>query len=585
MKYIKKHITSIVAIFLMLLTYQSVGQKSFAKSSVNNTSPEINEAIQVTYSLNFNGKRSRNANIDVVPQEFNGFEILRTSQGESISVKSDNQGNYSEVIVFNINVVIRPTQTGELTIPGLTLKYQGKSYPTDPIKIKVAEEYKDNSISNSVELRFVPNKKEAYIGETVRYDLYSYSAVSVNGMSFAENPEFNGFISELIEPKERGKQKKINGKRYTIQKIASYLLTPTKTGKLKIPSIKVNYSIFTRRGRQTILAKTTETSFKVNQLPSGAPKNFKGLVGEFSITQKTDKKKLPVNDAITTRIKIKGSGNLAGIEDIILEQPNSFEALPSTNTENISTGPFGFNGWKNYEFVSIPRQPGRFTIPPVEISYFNIKSKKYETLKTKPIHVNVTGVADTDVALYSSDNGGVNQEKVQVQGNDIRYLKTINEIQSKHTEKDYFAGSKLYYLLTSLSLIGIGCIAFVFREKNYSKKQLNSLRKNKASKKANQFLKSAKSELTANSSKFYEAIDFALSEYLLDKLVLERSQLNKSTITQILSQNKIEDELIKEFNTVSDQCKMARYSPISTSKEELYKKAEDIINQLESKLK
>lgn len=583
MKQAKSHITSILVTLLLLVSFQSIGQKSYAVSSVNNKTPEINETIQVTYTLNYNGKQSRNGNINIEAQEFEGFEVGRTNQSQSFSSTVMN-GKVTRIVKFNITALLKPTQLGELTIPGLTLTYLGEKYPTEPIKIKVVKEYKDNSINKEIELRFVANKSSSYIGESVRYDLYEYRSVGVYDIKI-QVPEIDGFLVKQLESKDRGKQKKINGIRYQITKLTSFNLTPTKSGRIKIPPIKVNYYYRTYGGFESKELKSPSSYFQVNNLPSGAPKNFKGLVGEFSLTQKTDKKKLPVNDAVTTKIKIKGSGNLASIEDFLLDQPTSFEVLPSTNTEKISAGPFGYSGWKNFEFVSIPRQPGRFTIPPIEIPFFNTKTKKYETLKSKPIHVNVTGVGNTDVAIHSPNLSNTEKENVQLRGSDIRYIKSIGELQSSSNEKSYFAGSTLYYLLSGIGILGVLVSLFVFRERVFSNSEKNSHRKNKANKKASKFLKEAKQELNKDSSKFYEAVDFAISEYLLDKLTLERTQLNKSTITKVLEEKNIEESLIKEINSVSDLCKMARYSPIGTSKQELFNKAESIINELESKIK
>lgn len=583
MTYSNLYIRSLFCTLLLLCSVNVTAQKSYAESSVNNSTPELSETIQVTYTLHYKGKPSRNGNIDIEAQEFKGFDVGRTGQTQSYSNRIEN-GKISRDIQFNITALLKPKQLGELTIPGLTLTYLGEKYPTEPIKINVVKEYKDNSIVDNIELRFVPSRKSSYIGESVRFDLYEYRSIHIYDLQ-VQIPEIDGFIIKQLESKDRGKQKKINGVPYQITKLTSFILTPIKSGPLKVDPIKINYHFRTYSGFETKEVSSPSSFFQVNNLPGGAPKNFNGLVGEFSLTQKTDKKKLPVNDAVTTRIKIKGSGNLSSIEDFNLDQPTSFEVLPSTNTEKISTGPFGFSGWKNFEFVSIPRQPGRFTIPSVEIPYFNTKSKQYETLTSKPIHINVTGAGNTDVAIHSNTPNQTNQESVELKGNDIRYLKDVKELQSLKGEKSYFAGSSIYYLLSTLGIASILFSIYWFREKKYSNAETNSIRKNKANKKAGKFLKEAKSELNKDSSKFYEAVDFAISEYLLDKLTLERSQLNKATITSSLTDKGISETLIQQINTVSDQCKMARYSPISTSKQELYENAESIINELESKLK
>jgi hypothetical protein len=575
------YIKRFLSVLFVLISISAGAQEFVAKSSVNNDSPELNESIEVSYILFAKGNSVSltNPKFEIETDLFTGFKVERHGQARGSMIF--NMGSRDGIKVYTYKYILKTTKLGDQIIPGLTISLNGIKYNTKPIKIKVSKEITDNSISTNLELRLVPNKNSCYIGETVRYDLYYYSAYDIWKINLSETPEFNGFIAEFIESSDQAKTKRINGIRYNVQKVGSYLLTPIETGVLRIPSISCVIAVSTRRGIAQETVKSKVQSFKVKQLPAGAPKNFKGLVGELSLTQKTDKKVIPTNDAVTTRITIKGSGNIASMEDISLKYPSTFEALPPTGSEKINSTPFGFSGYKTFEFIAIPRQPGKFKIPSVEIPYFNPKIKKYQTLKSQPVQIKVIGKG---VSNLSSTYSNSTQQTVNIQGNDIRYLKTNITLSSDDTPK-FYAGSLFYYLLSGIGIICFLIGSFIFKEKKYSANQIKNRTKNKANKVANKKLRATKKLLNNDSGFFYTALDDAISDYLKEKLMLEQSQMNKQVIQNILREKKIADEVIQKTVKISEQCKMARFSPVPISKSALFEDAKNIINQLENLLK
>ena len=65
--------------------------------------------------------------------------------------------------------------------------------------------------------------------------------------------------------------------------------------------------------------------------------------------------------------------------------PKEFEIYDPKITDNTKTSNTGVSGSKEYNYLVIPRYQGNFTIEPITFSYFNPSTKKYETLKSKPI--------------------------------------------------------------------------------------------------------------------------------------------------------------------------------------------------------
>ena len=112
------------------------------------------------------------------------------------------------------------------------------------------------------------------------------------------------------------------------------------------------------------------------------------------------------------------------------------------------------------------------------------------------------------------------------------------------------------------------------------------MKKKKASKIAGKFLKSAKQSLEANNTNtFYEAITKALFGYISDKLHIPIAELNQNNIKEKLVQNNVNEQTIAALMDTIELCDMARFAPVSISEQEVYNKAETIINQIEGEVK
>lgn len=65
--------------------------------------------------------------------------------------------------------------------------------------------------------------------------------------------------------------------------------------------------------------------------------------------------------------------------------PKDFEVYDPKIDNKFTLTREGLSGNKVIEYLAIPRHAGNFTIPPVEFSYFDLKSNSYKTIKQKLI--------------------------------------------------------------------------------------------------------------------------------------------------------------------------------------------------------
>jgi len=171
-----------------------------------------------------------------------------------------------------------------------------------------------------------------------------------------------------------------------------------------------------------------------------------------------------------------------------------------------------------------------------------------------------------------------------VLGNDIRYIHT-NNIQFSHSNEDFYGSWKFYFLLLLAPLLFI--ITYIFRNKiRVANSDVVGMKKKKASKVAGKLLSSAKESLaTNNKNAFYEDISKALFGYIGDKLNIAVAELNQSNIKDKLTSINVSEQTTTALIETIELCDMARFAPVSISEQEVYNKAETIINQIEEEVK
>ena len=72
-----------------------------------------------------------------------------------------------------------------------------------------------------------------------------------------------------------------------------------------------------------------------------------------------------------------------------------------------------------------------------------------------------------------------------------------------------------------------------------------------------------------NAEQFYDEVLKALWGYMSYKLNIDRAELNRDNISEILQSKGVEEDRIKEFIAVLDTCEYARYAPGSNSDQEI----------------
>lgn len=579
-------------IFILLLFLANFTFAQEFTASVSKKTVEVGEEFQIIFSANGNASEYK------APNLLGLRKISGPNKSSSSSVQIIN-GKINSSQTTSFSYYVSALSEGELTIPSATIKIEGKKIQTQPIKISVIKadpnKKSEFQIGDNVKLEVEVSRRNVYQGEQILVTYKLFSKINLVDISVSQFPNLNGFWNEKIETSSRSTVQNIDGTNYGVWEISKSILTPQKSGDLKIDPMKINITVQlkTQNRRGDIFGmfnnyrsveeeiRSKSVTIKVKDLPDNPPTSFNGAVGVFKLKAKTDKKIADANTAINYEIELSGSGNLHLIDNLPVNFPDDFEVFDPEKKDKSFTSKNSIKGKLIFNYLIIPRFQGEYQIPSQEFSFFNLNTKKYETLKTQAIDIEVNKGSNQTNVIASSEQ--------LLEEND----KSLSPIKTKSEFKlinDKMWHQKWWYILLLILPIlltisaGIRQVYIKIIDKNpIDRKYRKSLKiAQKRLKNAELFLKNDEKQ------RFYEEIEKSLLNYFSHKFNTETADLSKEKISEIFTNRQVDKEVLMNYISILEDCEYCRYSPASIENNDLnvaYNKASGIIIEIEKQLK
>ncbi len=607
-----KSLIAIVSLVMAGTSFAKADNISFHASAPSVV--EVGERFRVQYSVN-----SQDVSHFSYPN-FDGFDVI---YGPSTSSQSSVQfvnGKMSQSSSLTYTFTMVAQKTGTYTIPAASIQVGDATYKSKSMKIQVvassggnqqsqgqskrnsqaASRPQSSEISSSdLFMTATASRTKVYEQEAILVTYKLYTLVNLTQLDH-KLPTLDGFqIQEINLPRTKEfTTESYNGKIYHTVVWTQYVLFPQKSGTLEIPSITYEgvviqqnraidpFEAFFNGNSGLIEVKkkiaTPKLTIHVSPLPS-KPANFSGAVGSFSVSSSVNTDKVKANDAITLKIRVKGTGNMKLISAPEVNFPNDFETYDAKTNDHFSLTHSGLTGTREFEYLAVPRHPGKYTIPAAEFVYFDTGSHTYKTLKTEPYTITVEKGSGSNGSMSSYVN---NQQDVKELNQDIRYIKT-NAVRL-HRQDDNLFGSWKYWGAYILPLAIFIVMLIVGRKRIQDNANIAKSRGRKANKVAQKRLKTADKLLRENNpTEFYDEVMRALWGYIADKLNIPLATLNKENVNMQLTGKQVDQTLIDEFIKALDECEFARYAPGNPNEnmESVYERAVNVIEKMENSIR
>ncbi len=578
---------------VLVFTTQVLFAQIEFKTSVSKSKLGVNERLRIEFTVNKQGADN------FVPPSFTNFKVVG---GPSSSVNQswiNGKSTYSQAYIY----VIEPKREGEFTIQPAKIEYKGKIVKSNKVKItvtKAIEIPKDPNNPNyiaqqNIHLVAEVSNLNPYVGEGIYvvYKLFVSENISVNDWRVSDSPQYNGFWNQDIEVKNINVRKgSYNGEPYRYIILKKAVLIPQRSGKLLIEPIKMDFSVGIPTGRGDFFGnmitrninystKSIVKTVNVKTLPEkGKPIDFSGAVGEFDFKVEANKNVLKANEATQIVVEVSGRGNLKLFDIPKITTPSELEVYTPEHKEQVLTSLNGLRGSIQDSYTVVPQFKGKYKIPAVTFSYFNPKNKKYHTIKSEDIIVNVT--EGKELLSNNSNSNSINKQQVVANDNNFRFIALKTKLKLKN--KEIFLNSTKFYLLLLLPFLAIPIGVVIGKKRAQRAGDVFGNRIRKADRLARKYLSEAKKQL-GNQEAFYIALEKALHNFLKAKLYLETSDISKEKIIELLQNKKVDESSINEFMDVLNNCDFARYTPTTNVlMKQDFEKAKKVITNIDKQL-
>jgi hypothetical protein len=530
-----------------------------------------------TLSLTFEDGSPRNV---PMPSNVAGLQIAYVGPSSQFSYIN---GETKSTVTYNFTLT--PRQAGDFAIPPLVADVGGQQLSSPSLRLKVLPPNSPppaavNSGSEVAFMRLTLPEKEVCPGEVLaaRLDVYLRDDVQSFGNFQLTGTPANGFtVGKMAQsPKQRVQ---IGNRIYTDIPL-SLVLTTVKTGLVSVgpftasavvvlPSANQARDSFPfgmfGGGEQKQVSLATDT-LNVESLPlptEGAPPNFNGAVGDYTMTVTAGPTTVAVGDPITVRVQISGRGALDALT--LPDQPawRDFKTYPPTS-KVATSDQLGLQGAKTFEQIVTPQSTDVHELPGFSFSFFNPDTKTYRTLTQPPVQLAVQSSGTTPAPMIAAAKTPNTQPPPPQQD-----ILPIKEQPGALTQASPPLLTRPVFLAMQSLPVFAWLAAFVWRKRTDSLANNPRLRRQR---RVAQLVREGLNDLHRlaaenNSDEFFATLFRLLQEQLGERLDCSASSITEAVIDERLVLLGAPETTLAGLRELFQLCNQARYAPMRTSGE------------------
>ena len=567
-----------LAVAVLALALPAAGLAQSARAFLSQNPVPLNG--QFVLNVEISGTR----NADPALPDLSAFAAYLGS-GTSTSMQIVN-GRMSTTVTIQYR--FQATREGTFAIGPVTVPVDGRDLRTDPLTIEVSSapaagagggRTADGGIApDDLFVTATLSAAQVYVNQPVVVEYRIFTRVDVEGYSVVRQPGTAGFwVEELATPQARTEQVVRDGVQYASSVIRRAVLFPTGGGSKRLDPLVLEAQVRVQRSRRrdpfgdpfggffgdSLFGRRTPVSVASNALdldvrpvPPGAPASFSGFVGSLAVSASVDRTAADTNDALTLRLDINGTGNIRTLPEPSLNLPAAFEVYPPEMREEVEPTADGVRGSRVYEYVIVPREPGRMTIPPVELAYFDADRDGYAVASSDPITLTVVGDPGPAPILP----GGRARTGADLQRQDIRFIR-IAPPAFQVIGRSLFRSAG-FWTVAVLPLIALAGAVAVRRHRDRLAGDVAYARSRRASRVARRRLARAESLCSPDRHReFHAEVSRAMQGFLGDKLNVAEAGLIHDDIRAALAGRGVEAAVVDACLHCLERCDRQRFAP------------------------
>ena len=394
---LKPGIATLLWLLLSILAPQNVLAADI-KVSVDRNPVSLDESFKILFTAN----ESPDGNPDFSPLE-QDFSILGQSTGSSSSWIN---GKSSKMVQWTLNVMAK--QAGNRLIPPIKFGHD----VSHPLPIVVTENSPDTAVDADQDLflEVEATPPNPIIQSQVFYTLRLYTRIEISQAQLQEPELADAVIERLGEDSNYNRQ--VNGVNYSVTE-RKYAIFPQKSGRLTIKPLVLTAEVLTsgRPGFNSFfnsqMTKTKRVESKAITLDvKPAPAAFTGkhwLPAQQLVLKQEwsgDTRQMKVGEPLTRTLTLAAKGATVGQlpELNTTDSSDRLKVYPDQPVLQEQKKADGLQAFREEKIALIPSQTGSYTLPAIEIPWFNTESQKMELAKIPETTLTAVAAAGTTTA-------------------------------------------------------------------------------------------------------------------------------------------------------------------------------------------
>lgn len=320
------------------------------------------------------------------------FEVLTT---QSSSQYRSVNGQVEAWVEYQ--VMLRPRRAGDLTIP--PVEVDGETTSPLTLRVRGIEPELRDAIDRMVFFETDLTANPVYVqSETVMIRRLYYSS---GAQIYSDLPGMPEIEDAVVTPlgETTSSTTILDGQRYGVIE-QRFAILPEQSGTLTIPAISVTSSVRLESGGRTrrsgVRIATDPLELDVLPIPAAYPADAPWLPAEdVTLTDQwsTDASRIEVGDPLRRTITARVAGNVSSvIPPVDPAFPDShFRRYPEPPELENHTGGDSVGGTRTQTYAMIPTAPGTVTLPPTELTWWDVSSHRVRTARAPGRTLTITG--------------------------------------------------------------------------------------------------------------------------------------------------------------------------------------------------
>ena len=552
------------------------------------SAPQVGLGRQFVLNVEVSGVQQVDA--DPVLPPMDDFAQYR-GVGTSTSIQMTN-GRTTVAVTYQYRFLA--LQEGSFEIGPVRVAAGGRSLTTEPVALAVSSAPPAPQAGGGADaggagaeiapedlfLETTVTKRRVFENEPVTVEYRLFTRLDVESYSISALPKATGFWTEELDQPNAPRVERTtrDGREYVTAVVRRTVVFPAGPGVKTLDPLTLEAQVRTQgragrdpfadffgrsglfAGRVPVALTSRPLDIEVLPLPAvGRPASFDGHVGDLAVSTSVDRATVRANEAVSLRVQLTGTGNLRSLGPPEIAFPPELEVFPPETREDVTPGGGSLAGSRSFEYVLIPRVPGRATVPAVEVSAFDPGARAYRSSRSEPLVLEVEG------ALGGTNGSGVGPSAVEPVREEIRFIHMGNPRLRPADRRLVDTAGFWIVLLVPTAALG-GAAAFR-RRRDRLEGDVAYARTRRAGRMAKKRLARARSMVHGDPREFHGEVAGALLGFLADRLNMAEASLVREDASRAARERGASPETLERLFACLDDCDRQRFAPAGAPRE------------------